>query len=369
MTLDDGQQLRARLGSALEQITPSPAPVSSVVRRGKLIRMQRWTAAAAVLAVVAVLGAVGPTVLHHALAPAASATYRVTVRPPGPGSPAGLIASGAINGRPWKLIAHPPARNGTQCFDTGSGDPCPVSTPVPLPGGDPAGIVAAEPGNGLQYEYGTVRPEVGYLRVVLGNGTVLVLHPVAMYHRRYVAFAVPAHLPVSEVIGYSRQRSELAYAIPFRDDILRWLRPGERVQPRLTIKIGSGVADGAPWSEFAYVGPWGRCFSGAGGGGDCIPSFGPLLSRGHLVQEMIASAGPGSGKDQVWYYLGTAARSVGYLQLLLFDGSTVRVQTYGVLGQRFFAFAATQSSTVLQWTAYSASGSEIANGLGGFTTH
>ena len=60
--------------------------------------MRRRIAAAAAVAAVAVLGVTGARLVHSAIEPAVSASHRVTVHPPGPRSPAGLVASGAING-------------------------------------------------------------------------------------------------------------------------------------------------------------------------------------------------------------------------------------------------------------------------------
>jgi hypothetical protein len=76
-----------------------------------------------------------------------------------------------------------------------------------------------------------VRAAVSYLTVRLAGGTVLTLHPVSVYGTRYVAFAVPLHVPISKITAYSA-RGELASAIPFNGPdgsptVGLWLRPGQ----------------------------------------------------------------------------------------------------------------------------------------------
>ena len=41
MSIDGERELRLRLDSVLEAITPSPAPVPATLRRGKTIRIRR----------------------------------------------------------------------------------------------------------------------------------------------------------------------------------------------------------------------------------------------------------------------------------------------------------------------------------------
>jgi hypothetical protein len=362
MSIHDEPDLRERLGGVLDTITPSPAPVSATVRQGEAIKMRRWIYAAAGLAVVAILAAVGPGVLHRALAPAGPASYRVTVHPPGPGSGAGLIASGTINARHWKVVAATPG-GGSQCIGFGGGESCASRGPVPSARKDPAEFGTSGEGTVL-YEYGVVRRDVSRVDVILGNGTVLTLHPVSMYNRRYVAFAVPSRLAVTEVVAYSGA-SELAFSIPFRSEVVSWLRPGAPLHPRSKVRVGSGVVNGAAWSEYAYVGPWGRCFGGAGSASTCYGGYGPLLSRGEVTGEMIISGG-GSGQASQWYHLAAAAPSVDYVRFALSDGSGIKVQTHDVLGQRFYTFAVAARLRVLSWTAYGAHGVRVGTGRGGF---
>jgi hypothetical protein len=361
VSIHDERELRDRLGGVLDTITPSPAPVSATVRQGKMIKVRRWASAAAGLAAVAVLAVVGPGLLHRTQAPVGPASYHVTVNPPGPHAPAGLIASGTINGRRWRLIASPPGA-GNQCISGGTGNPCWANAPLPSAGKDPANFSSLGEGTVL-YEYGAVRRDVTRLEVILGNGTVLTLHPVSLYGRRYVAFALPSRSAVTRIVAYSRH-SELAFAVPFRAVIVAWHQPGARLLPRSTFRIGSGVTNGTAWSEFAYVGPWGRCFEGAGGGSICVAEYSSLLSPGQLTRNVLTSLG--QGRPTALYYVAAAAPSVDHVRVTLSDGRSIMVQAHEVLGQKFYTFAGHVGVKVLSWTAYDAQGVPLGTGHGGF---
>jgi hypothetical protein len=212
---------------------------------------------------------------------------------------------------------------------------------------------------------GTVRSDVAYLRVSLGNGQVLTLRPVAIFgpgYARYVAFAVPASTAVTQVSAYSR-RAELAYAIPFtaqgQVETVRWLRPGAPAGPRpASYLVGSGNADGQQWSEHAYAGPWGVCLGGAGSGGLCLPVSLGQLAGGRAAQLLMVSAGPGGTN----FAVVVVTPAVSYLLVTHADGSTARVGTVRAGGARFATFASQPGNKVTRWAAFSAAGHQLASG-------
>ena len=131
MSIDDERELRQRLDAALGTITPRPAPVGAVLWRGRTVRTRRRVAVGACVAVAAAVGLSVPAWLHrHAAAP--SPVPLVTIVPPGPHSPAGLVASGVVGSRHWRVIAEKPSR-GSLCFEAGSlycGEPARTTEPV-----------------------------------------------------------------------------------------------------------------------------------------------------------------------------------------------------------------------------------------------
>jgi hypothetical protein len=357
MSIDDERELRQRLGAALDTITPRPAPVDAVVRRGRNVVIRRRIAVAASLAAVVVVGLAVPAWLHRPAGPPPAAP-QVTVVPPGPHSAAGLIASGVAGGTHWSVIAEKPTP-GNQCFKAGQlfcGEPMhPANGPVSFGGGGT---------NGLLLQFGPVEPGVTRVDIRFSDGAVLVLHPVRAYGSRFVAYAIPPHLRVTEAIAYSR-RSELGHAVPFSSrgglTFVRWLRPGQAGPARATYQIGSGVTDGTAWSMAEYVGPWGRCFTGADQNTDCVFTSGSLVSPGQLTSELMT---PGPGGVAGLYTVAVAA-SVQKVRLALSDGQTISPRVVEAGGQKFAAFGVSKGVRVLSWTVYGASGQRLGSGRGG----
>lgn len=138
MSISDEHDLQERLDQAFQAITPRTAPVDQAVRKGRVIRVRRRIAAVAAPAVVAVAVAVAvPFLLHQAATQPVlnqSRHHHVTVHPAGPHAPAGLIASGTVDGQPWRVAADKPgtagAKPGSQCFMALSLQDClPVTAP------------------------------------------------------------------------------------------------------------------------------------------------------------------------------------------------------------------------------------------------
>ena len=258
MSINDERELRERLDRAFEAIVPGPAPVDGTMRRGKGIRWRRRAVAAAGVAAVVAAATVGiPSVVgavRHSAPPTSS--YTATVQAPGPHAPAGLIASGTVNGKRWALTADKPGSSGVgpdqQFFASGAafGSARLAYTGPPLNGGDlyPVNFIVLA-GGPTQVQFGAVRADVSYVTVKLGNGTVLTLHPVKVYGGRAVAFAVPLGAPIDDAIGHLTSGSSQA-AIPFNEPggisaFGLWQGNGEFGPQRASGRIGSGYLRGA----------------------------------------------------------------------------------------------------------------------------
>jgi hypothetical protein len=359
--------LNARLDQTFAAIDPGPAPVEAAMEHGKKIRNRRRAAAlAGSVAVIAGAVACVPALAHHQALPS-PANSRVTVNPPGPHSPAGMIASGLIGDRHWDLRLESP--NTKNCMITGIGlgiTECGGYQPQaedPIAFGGMGGSDNAD-GSGKEtffVSYGVVRADVVSARVVLANGTVLTLRPVKVHGTRWVAFADPAGAPVDSLTVYSRT-GEIATSIPFNGPsgasgptFATWLRPGQAAgAARFTKVIGSGTADGHAWAVTAYIGPWGTCIEG--GGGDCFASTTPAQAGTGVM---------GSGGNQpsgalVW---GEAADSVSYLIVTPKGGTAMRVGVTAVGQQKYFAFGLSREPRKGdRWTAYDAAGKSVASG-------
>lgn len=358
MSSDDERDLGQRLGSALDTITPAPAPVDMVLRKGRARRTRRHITVAAGLAVAVGVG-VGvavPGLLHQssaqpALSPARKPT--VTVNPVGPGSPPGLIGSGTINGKRWRLVAQAPgagsAGKGSECFQgSGAGLDSAGCVPIAAPSGasTPADFNSVS-GRLAQAQFGAVEPDVSQVTVTLADGTVLVLHPVEAYGLRYVTFAVPLTLAVTRVVAYSGH-AELGYAVPFSsrsgDIVTIWLGPGQRGLARGTYKIGSG------W--VVHRGPWGYCLTGQGG--YCLDTESRSLGNS---PDLVLSVGPG-GAD---WAVGTATAVVNHVRVHLSGGRILTARAVSCGGPRFYAYVIPKGLKPLRVDYYSVSGHLLAS--------
>jgi hypothetical protein len=202
---------------------------------------------------------------------------------------------------------------------------------------------------------------VSYVKVRLGNGTVLTLHPVTVYDARAVAvaFAFPAGAVIVDVTAYSRH-GEIATAIPFNvpdgdGDVYfgSWLKPGQHGAARASGPIGSGTVGGTAWSSAAYLGPWGVCMVNTGssvGGSVCTPTAAPQLGT------TILNPPGGNGVEVA---TGVAAPSVVRIVVRQSDGAVIGVRPVTIGDQKVFAFATTKGPGTFSWTAYDGSGAVV----------
>src|SRR5690242_13279970 len=167
MSTSAEQELRKRLSAVLNEMTPGPAPVGVVIRRGRGVRRRRvaGTAAAVLAAAAAVAGFSFLGLRLPSQAPVAPRPPVVTVVPPG--APAGQIASGTVGRAHWSARVTAPHK-GTVCL-IASGDTgrfCGITAspigPVDLGGGMSA--------HGYEIQGGPVRPQVTRVEVLLADG-------------------------------------------------------------------------------------------------------------------------------------------------------------------------------------------------------
>lgn len=385
MTTNDERDLHERLDRTLETIIPRPAPIDDAVGRGRVIRGRRRrlaTMAGAAAGVAACVGLVTglATLLpshRYTISSSASGGYTVTVQAPGPRAPAGEIASGSINGRPWQITAEKPGTDGAargMQLILGSGPaagPAGMSAagaPLAANGADPVAWQEYGMGNSTaQGQFGAVRADVSYVTIRLSNGTVLTLQPVTVYGVRAVAFAAPLGATIIDATAYSRH-GEIATAIPFSypgprtsfiDGIASfaaWLKPGQHGLDRASGQLGSGTFDGHTWSATAYLGPWGICFEVAGGTPlvrYCTPATSALGTQRLFWTGVDPNVAGGS-----------ASASVTRVVVHRVDGVTVVVRPVTIGQQKFFVFPMRYGLKPLTWKAYDSSGKLVASSAG-----
>jgi hypothetical protein len=376
--LNDELAARAKLTDLTDSQPPAPPDRYGAVRRRAVAHRRRQLATiAAVVAVLAVAAVTIPLgLLRTAFAPPQSPTaYHLSVQAPPRGSRPGLVATGTIDGKRWRLtLAHesgnltsPRGIGLCETVKPGPGMSC-AEGPVQAASatGDPASFSLGQQWGPGYLSLGTVRSDVTALVVTYTNGQVLTLHPVSVFGPRsaeYVVLPTPHPGSVVSVAAFAGAR-DLGYAIPFDaqtfPNIVRWLGPGQPALPHpATSVIGSGSVNGSSWTERVSIGPWGTCLFGSGSGTTCIPAAGSVLTRGQVIS---AEGGISIQPGRIQVYPGEAAPSVGYLIVTLRDHSTVRVPAVPLRGRRFFACADAPGNRIVSWAAYSAAGQRLAAG-------
>jgi hypothetical protein len=376
MSIHDERDLRDKLGSALDEFDPSPLPLHAVVRQGRAVIVRRRVTAAAYAAAVAAAAALAPTLVHalHRPSPEATRHYHVTLHPPRPASPHGVVAFGLVNHARWQLTVRLHAHGSETCVSsvagfascTGGRPPVARMTAPAKLFGDPDQTALLPDGRGVRVQmlYGPVRRDVTHLRVELGNGQVLTLRPAAIFGSRYaswVALAVPFAAAVREVIAYSAT-GEVGYAIPFTAagsiELVRWLAPAHSPTPRpTTVRLGVGSTGGTSWSARAYLGPWGACFTSAAVVMDICRASASALRAGQLVATMVSSHAGHLNLTAV-----EVAPAVNHLIVTTARGRTFVVTPVAVGKWRYCIVPAYDHDPDISWTAYGASGTRLGMG-------
>jgi hypothetical protein len=371
--------LREELGAVLRTVYPGEAPVEAAMRQGRRIRQRRRLVTVASVVAVAVAVAAGyplsrPSTLSGPTSvPASSSALDTAITvAPGPGEPSGVIAVGTIGGAHWKVAISNSYAGGclsgtvgtedvaTGCYPSGTLFPSAPGTPMGLQGtSNDVYVVAA----------GGVAADVRYVVLALSDGQRLTLIPVALGGHRYVGYAVPATLLVTRATAYLSTGQELT-AVPFDSSgftipfFVRWMAPGQREQPPVTAVIGSGQTGGQPWSVTAFIGPWGTCLQGSISGApsgtagtDCWPSTQIMSTEA----DGILNYGQ---RYPLAIFAGSAAPAVTQVKVTLTNGTIVGVPARAAGGEKFWALALGLQQSVRNWTAYDASGKQVASGHG-----
>jgi hypothetical protein len=370
VSLQDERELRERLTGLLDGVSPHPAPVASAVRRGMAIRIRRWVAAAAALAVIAVGATITPALLHaHPPTPAIGTHhkaphYRVTVLPLGTDARNGVIGQGITDRKYWKAIL-----STTGIAAQGSGSSLRITATWPFgmsggmgidaPTGDPAAAGVLSDG-GPTLIYGTVSADVTRLAVGLTNGERLSLDLVRSGGLRWYGLVLPQNGGITRAVAYSGNR-ELGYSVPFDGtDLNAWWRPGQEVPARTIVKVGSGVVDRIRWQVIAEIGPWGYCYVYLDGNvcldGTLDPQRASAAKPVSLIQSDLLGTNVSKGPSAVEVGVATDVRRV---KLTYSDGSSATFPAVAVGADRVVAYTIPKSASVIGSVEYGADGQVI----------
>jgi hypothetical protein len=348
MSIQGERELRGRLGGLLDGVEAAPPPVARAMRRGRVIRMRRWGSAVVGVAVLAAGAVVLPRLIaeHHSVAPLASRHYKVTVQPLGPTAKGGLIGTGTINGKRWRVV-----------LDSSQGDGCAVATYLLSCGpkyGSSVGSrdvsLGAEGGDGTQFQLGTVGSDVTRVVILLSNGTAVDLRPIRADGQRWVAAAAPLHAMVGaeSFVGRTEYQRSVPFVTSSYTEFVTWLGPGQPGLPRASVQVGNGTVHGVTWHTSVSAGPWGYCVAFANGG-SCVSTATPLhpprIGR-LLLQFTCGPLYPRSGRQVGTSGVVVLPAGVKNVVIKFADGSRLRLVATYVAGTRAIGYALPDRPTV-----------------------
>jgi hypothetical protein len=149
VTETQDRELRRALHGTLQSVQPSPAPLETIIRRGKRVRVRRAGAALSAVGLAGIL-AVTSLALRGGQQPTASAAAPSITAGPG-----GVFARGTADGHPWRLAVQDIADPGYTCL------------PAITVNGTDADPVYPGPGTAAVVALGSARPGVGFAFVQL----------------------------------------------------------------------------------------------------------------------------------------------------------------------------------------------------------
>jgi len=359
---------------------PPPAPVESIIHRGKGIRLRRTVAAAGCLGLGGIIAAATALAPPTASAPQ-EPTLPVTVPASGIAGPDGVFASGTVDGHPWRLAVQDIADPGYRCI------------PAITINGTDADPVSPNPENGADVALGPAEPSVGFAFVQLPAD----VEGLVLDGRE----SLPA--TTATVCGQRYRIAGFAYRLTHQPQItVVRARPG---WPRLRISAGDAARDlpvvsqlpqidtaTGPMSQTAgiwnNVGTPGAETASAvlasgqdwslrllfGAGGDCyefsakspnnpdMGSCGPISTpEGPETIMALPLSYPRGADNGATGYAVQVSPVTAHLRATFSDGSTQLVTPQVVDGRRYAGFAIGTSLRLKRLTWLNAAGQEIAS--------
>lgn len=367
MTATQDRELRQALHGTLESVRPSPAPLETIIRRGKRIRLRRTGAAAGMLGLAGIIAAtsVGLGTRPPAVLPAAPA---ITA------GPDGVFASGTADGHPWRLAVQDIADPGYSCLPaiTLNGTEADPVYPDPAT----AGVVALGPARpGVGFAFVQLPADVNGI-VVNGDANVPAVTATACGLRYHVAgFAYSLATPLRVTVPNSPSDWPPAFTMP----VVSIQPPSKSTTPEnpgLWVNAPSGPGESASgslawgtlpgdhqWIIKLQFGSGGDCYSLSGTSSADTTQMGycgPVSTPDGPETIMALPLGFGDGTGATGYAVSMSP-DTGALMATLSDGSSEPATLCIVDGRAYAAFIVPNPLTVTKLTWFDTYGRAIAS--------
>ncbi len=369
MTATEDRELRRALHGTIQSVQPPPAPLETIIRRSKGIRLRRAGAAAGALGLAAIV-AVAALALHGSPRPANPAPVSL-----GPVAPGGVIAHGTADGHPWRLAVQDIADPGYSCLPA-----------VTLNGTD-ADPVFPSPGTGATVALGSATPGVGFAFVQLpadvngivvnGDASVPAVTVSACGLRYHVAgFAYPLAKPLRVTVANPPPGWPPVFTMPLvsiqppsthltPESPGLWMNTSSAQGEADSVALAWGtLPDGQDWFIKLQFGTGGDCYELDGSsshGTNQMGYCGPVSTPDGPETIMALPLGfpdPGTGATG---YAIQVSPGTGQLTATLSNGSTEPARFCVVAGRKYAAFIVPSPLRLAKLTWFDARGRAIAS--------
>ena len=367
MTGTQDRELRRALHGTLQSVPPSPAPLETIIRRGKGIRLRRAGAAVGTLGLAGIIAVAALGVNGGVRTPAPGPV------PLAPLAPGGVIAHGTADGHPWRLAVQDIADPGNACM------------PAITINGTDADPVYPDPDTGAVVALGSAAPGVGFAFVqvpadvngivVDGEVSVPAVTVAACGLRYHVAgFAYPLAHPLRVTVANPPRDWPPVFTMPLTSIESTSTTPES---PGLWINTSSALGEtdtgGLAWGTLPGGLQWFIKLQ-FGPGGDCYEFY----ASSSLGSSQMGYCGPVStpdGPETIMAlplgFTGTDTGATGYavpvspgtdqLTATLSDGSAEPATLCVVAGRKYAAFIVRDPLRLAKLTWLDARGRVIAS--------
>ncbi len=364
-TLD--RKLRQALHGTFESVQPSPAPLETIIRRGKRIRLRRTGAAVGTLGLAGIV-AVTSLALGGRPPAAQPAAPAITA------GPNGVFAKGTADGHAWSLAVQNIADPGYTCLAaiTLNGTDADPVDPVP----ETAAVVALGPATpGVGFAFVQLPADVNGIVVNGGTNVPAVTATVCGLRYHVAGFAYSLAKPLRVTVPDPPPDWSPAFTMPVVS-----IQPPSRAtipeNPGLWVNAPSGPGEPASgslawgtlpgnhqWVIKLQFGPGGDCYSLSGtssAGGTQMGYCGPVSTPEGPETIMALPLGFGDGTGATGYAVSVSP-DTDALMATLSDGSTRPATLCIVDGRAYAAFIVPSPLRLTKLTWFDANGRAIAS--------
>jgi hypothetical protein len=368
LTATEDRKLRQALHGTLQSVQQSPAPLETIIRRSKAIRLRRAGAAIGTVALAGII-AVAALALRGGPRPVVPSTASLPARPAAVG---GVFATGVADGHSWRLAVQDIADPGYSCLPAITINGTDADPVYPDPENGAAVTLSSVPGTAFafvqlpSYIGGLILNGRETLQAVAVNVCGLryrlvgFSYPLAENYSLTVANPAPASyvVPMPVVFSWSSASTEFAQ----RDGI--WNNVGSTSAETTTGVVADGLNSGQDWSIVLNLGAGGDCYqftSAASARNPYITACGPVSTPdGPETILALPLSYPNLDSGGIGYALEVSPATT-QLKATLSNGSTQLVNPCVIAGRRYAAFSVGASLRLTRLTWLDAAGRAFAS--------